>query len=198
MNNILRFKIYIEGLEEKIERTIDIDDNKTVADLAYTILASFDSLAYHLYYIKHNNIYYNCGINMEDIFDNKDRRNATKVFLSKLDFSKNKEMEMVYDYGSPTTFIIKYIGIEKLQEKNSYLKVVEGKGHGMLDDITADELIDIVKKTDKLGYTEDYYTLGYETDEKYDYREYDLAQDNEKLSEKYLQIKKGYENKSEY
>ena len=52
MNNILTFRVEIEGLEDKIWRKIEIPDKRTVVDLAYTILASFDSLAYHLYNIK--------------------------------------------------------------------------------------------------------------------------------------------------
>ena len=48
MNKILTFKVGIEGLEDKIWRKIEISDRMTVADLAYTILATFESFAYHL------------------------------------------------------------------------------------------------------------------------------------------------------
>ncbi len=51
MEKVLLFKVSIDDLEEKIWRKIEILDDSTVADLAYTILASFDSLAYHLYEI---------------------------------------------------------------------------------------------------------------------------------------------------
>ncbi len=51
MEKVLTFRVEIEGLEDKIWRKIEIPDKRTVADLAYTILASFDSLAYHLYNI---------------------------------------------------------------------------------------------------------------------------------------------------
>ena len=62
MTNVLSFKVEVEGLENKIWRKIEITDTRTVAELAYTILASFDSLAYHLYNIRHNNIRYDCMI----------------------------------------------------------------------------------------------------------------------------------------
>lgn len=45
MAKVLTFKVGIEGLEDKIYRKIEITDRRTVADLAYTILATFDSLA---------------------------------------------------------------------------------------------------------------------------------------------------------
>ena len=47
MAKVLTFKVGIKGLEDKIWREIEITDRRTVADLAYTILATFDSLAYH-------------------------------------------------------------------------------------------------------------------------------------------------------
>lgn len=62
MTNVLTFKIEIEGLEDKIWRKIEISDKKTLADFAYTILASFDSLAYHLYNIKYDNKTYDCMV----------------------------------------------------------------------------------------------------------------------------------------
>lgn len=55
MTKVLKFRVEIEELENKIWREIEITDRRTVADLAYTILATFESLGYHLYYIKYNN-----------------------------------------------------------------------------------------------------------------------------------------------
>ena len=43
MAKVLTFQVGIEGLEDKIWRKIEITDRRTVADLAYTILATFDS-----------------------------------------------------------------------------------------------------------------------------------------------------------
>lgn len=66
MTKVLTFKVEIKGLENKIWRKIEITDRRTVAELAYTILASFDSLAYHLYNIKHDNNRYDCMVCSED------------------------------------------------------------------------------------------------------------------------------------
>ena len=62
MTKVLTFKVEVEELESKIWRVIEITDSKTVADLVYTILATFDSLAYHLYNIKHGKDRYDCMI----------------------------------------------------------------------------------------------------------------------------------------
>lgn len=191
MSEVLVFKVFIEGLENKIERDIAINDAKNVADLAYTILASFNSLAYHQYEINHNGIIYNCGAD-DDFFEGED---ATSTKLRKLKLELNEEMVMEYDFGSTTTFIIKLI--DKLEFKNGdgnrYPKILAGKGNGMLDDISSEELIEIVEETDRSGKSEHYYTPGYEVDEIYDYRVYDLENDNGYLRSNFWEIKYGYE-----
>ena len=194
MSKVLTFKVEIEGLEDKIWRKIEITDRRTVADLAYTILASFDSLAYHLYNIKHNSKRYDCMICAEDYYGKEELVDATITKLSDLDLSNNK-MEMEYDYGSPTTFIITYLESRDLERGNGkhYPYVIDGAGRGMLDDITCYDLKEIVDDIDEKGYSEHYFTSGYERTMKYDYRKYDIKNDNGLLKGMILEIKNGYE-----
>ena len=49
MNKIMKFKIEIEGLEEKIWWEIEIIDRMTIADWAYTVLANRSGLGYHVW-----------------------------------------------------------------------------------------------------------------------------------------------------
>ena len=105
-------------------------------------------------------------------------------------------MKMEYDYGSTTTFNITYIGSRELKnyrEQELYPLVVAGEGLGMLDDMCDFELKDIVEETDKLGYSNHYFTPGYEKTIKYDYRKYNIKKDNRELKGKILAIKNGYE-----
>ena len=55
----------------KENTAIEIHDRMTVADLAYTILASFNSLAYHLYNIKYKKVRYDCIVDDEFPFDDE-------------------------------------------------------------------------------------------------------------------------------
>lgn len=183
-------------MEGKIARTIEINDAKTVADLAYTILTSFDSLAYHLYNIKHNNIIYECALDIDvDCLFEEQTEDATQIKLRKLDFTKEKTMEMTYDYGSPTTFIIRLLETRESQngDGNRYPKIIDGKGQGMLDDITSEELLGIVKDTDKRGYSVHEYTPGYKRDFYYDYRHYDLDYDSSSIRARRIAVKYAYE-----
>ncbi len=46
---VLMFKVGINKLEDKKWGVIEVTDKMTIGDLAYSILASFNSLAYHFY-----------------------------------------------------------------------------------------------------------------------------------------------------
>lgn len=194
MTKVLTFNVGIEGLEDKICRKIQITDRRTVADLAYTILATFDSLAYHLYQIKHQNDRYDCMIEPLDLGDYI-FKDAVKKKLSDVDFKRDNQMIMEYDFGSTTTFIITYLGTRDMGEYEGYLYpiIVDGEGRGMLDDIPDFELKEIVDDIDKKGYSDHFVTPGYERYEKYDYRKFNIKTNNRKLKGLVLEIKNGYE-----
>lgn len=195
MAKVLTFKVGIEGLEDKIWRKIEITDRRTVADLAYTILATFDSLAYHLYNIKYKNYIFDCWVCAEESPDYDDLTNAIVIKLKDLELKENDTMEMEYDYGSTTTFKITYLESRDANEYEGYLypNIVDGAGRGMLDDICDFELKEIVEDTDEKGYSEHYVTPGYEKYEKYDYRKFNIKTNNKKLKGLVLEIKNGYE-----
>ena len=199
MTKILTFRVGIEGLEDKIWREIEIPDRRTVADLAYTILSTFDSIAYHLYNIKYKDYIFDSWVWVEDNSDFYDLSNATITKLSELKLKKNDKLEMEYDYGSTTTFKITYTNYGKMNDYEGYLypNIVDGAGRGMLDVICDFDLIEIVDDTDKKGYSEHYVTPGYEKYEKYDYRKFNLKTNNEKLKGLVLDIKNGYEIRGE-
>ncbi len=68
---VLMFKVGINKLEDKIWRVMEITDKMTVGDLAYSILASFNSLAYHLYSITYKGRKYKYYIDDDLIFDDE-------------------------------------------------------------------------------------------------------------------------------
>lgn len=195
MNSVLTFRVGIEGLEEKIWREIEITDSRTVADLAYTILATFNSLAYHLYMIYYKNKVYDCWIAIKDDHSEVPPINAVITKLSDLGLKAGDKMTMEYDTGSTTTFHITYLG-SRPREKNTYgyyPRITDGAGQGMLDDLCDFELQQIVDDTDKDGYSSYYYTPGYEKTTKYDYRKFNLRANNARLKGMILEIKNGYE-----
>lgn len=195
MAKVLTFKVGIEGLEDKIWRKIEITDRRTVADLAYTILATFDSLAYHLYDITYKDKIYDCWVCIEDDHTYIPPINATITKLSDIELKENDTMEMEYDKGTPTDFVITYIDSKEIERGNGrhYPYIIDGSGRGMIDDIASYKLKEIVNDIDKKGYSEHYFTPGYERTIKYDYRDYDIKGDNILLKGKIEEIKYAYE-----
>ena len=187
---VLMFKVGINGLKNKIWRVIEVTDKMTIGDLAYSILASFNPLTYYLYSITYKDREYKCYIDDEIVLD------ASQSILRDIGLNDNDTMEMEYDFGSTTTFKIKYLGSRELEEndKTYYPSIIDGAGNGMLDDVSDSWLEDIVKDTDKLGYSKYPYSPGYETNKMYDYREFDLKKNNIMVKKVYPLIKKGYEN----
>ena len=165
---VLMFKVGINGLEDKIWRVIEVSDKMTVGYLAYSILASFNSLAYHLYSITYKGIKYKCYIDDDLMLDDEIALDASQSILSDTILNDNDIMEMEYDFGSTTTFKIKYLGSKELEEndKTYYPSIIDGVGNGMLDDEGKFDLEDIVKDTDKLGYSKYSYSPGYGTNKK--------------------------------
>ena len=194
MAKVLTFKVGIEGLEDKIWRCIEITDRRTVADLAYTILATFDSLAYHLYDIKHGNDRYDCMIDPLDLRE-YNFKDAVRTKLSDVDFENNNKMIMEYDFGSTTTFIITYLESRNMEKYNGnhYPYIIDGAGRGMLDDMCDFELKEVVEDIDKKGYSDHFFTPGYERKIKYDYRYFNIKNNNALLKGEILDIKNGYE-----
>ena len=194
MAKIFTFQVGIEGLEDKIWRKIEITDRRTVADLAYTILATFDSLAYHLYDIKHGNDRYDCMIDPLDLRE-YNFKDAVRTKLSDVDFENNNKMIMEYDFGSTTTFIITYLESRNMEKYNGnhYPYIVDGAGRGMIDDMCDFELKEVVEDIDKKGYSDHFFTPGYERKIKYDYRYFNIENNNALLKGEILDIKNGYE-----
>lgn len=67
--------------------SIEVTDKMTIVYLAYSILASFNSLTYHLYNITYIDREYKCYIDDDLIFDDEIVLDASQSILSVL---KNK------------------------------------------------------------------------------------------------------------
>ena len=121
--------------------------------------------------------------------------NAVTAKLSTINLKEKDKMIMEYDKGTPTDFVITYIDSKEIERGNGrhYPYIIDGSGRGMIDDIDSYKLKEIVNDIDKKGYSEHYFTPGYERTIKYDYRDYDIKGDNILLKGKIEEIKYAYE-----
>lgn len=188
---VYTFKITYEGCNNKIWRTFEVSSNYDLARLGYMILASFDTKAYHLFTIEHKGIVYetaieNCG----------DSPLLQDVKLSSLNLQIGEHLKMIYDFGCEQVFDIEFMcAVNMLRGKGtSYPKVIDGVGRGIIDDMHVDELMEIIKATDKSGKS-DFKVWVSETHEIiWDYRDYNIKYDNALLKGEILTIQENYED----
>lgn len=192
MKEILTFKVEIKGLENKIYRTIEIIYDNTLNDLCCTILATFNLYGNETFIIKHKNKQYD---SVNRIYDNDLYKSAMSIKLK--DLVLDEELIMEYNPEQKITFIIRYINSQKLISGiDEYPKITSGAGIA-LDYVDGNELISIVEETDKLGvsnYTTTIEVDGVDEEEIFDYREFELKENNFLTRCNYNSIKDDYEN----
>lgn len=195
MTKVLIFKVEVELLEDKIWRTIEITDRSTVADLAYTIIATFQALGDHLYEIRHNGKIYDSFIAIEDYHGKEKLINATKTHLNNLNLKTNDKLIMNYDTGSTITFNLTYLCSRRFEKGSGmhYPYITDGAGLGIINDYTNLELKEMVDDIDRKGKSNYQYISMFLTYKDYDYRNFDLKKNNLHLKRFYRKIKQGYE-----
>ena len=187
MAKLFIFRIDIKGLDNKIFRVIEINGGKTLADLAYAILSSSESLGCHPYEIIHNDVTYSCDIN---------NISAIKTRLRDINLN-NKTMIMNYDFNKTTTFNIELIDSRDIIDSNEYLypNVIDGYGRGMLEDISGDELKEIIIDIEENNNLEHPFPPRYKKKSLYDHRYFNLKLVNARLKALMYEMKNRYENK---
>ena len=106
-----------------------------LSDIAYTILATFYTDAYHLYNITYDNELFDCN----DLLDSSNEI-AAYVPLSSLSFQEHPDLQMNYDFGSTYTFHIHFDGIEHVEKRITRKTpiIMNGIGFGIAEDCSGE------------------------------------------------------------
>lgn len=181
---VLKFRVELEEFNNLIWREIVISSKSSLADLAYTILASFETLGNHLYHINHLSERYECFFTD---YSKEDALLASSATLYELMLSIEDKITMYYDYGADWVINIKLLSIEDKLDKN-YPIITDGLGKGIPEDIISLVLEDIIIGTHKHWYTDinDNY-------KEWVYNDYSIKKDNKNLHKVISLFKKGYE-----
>lgn len=187
---VYTFNIVYMGCENKIWRKLEISSNSDLATLGYTVLATFDTKDYYLFSIECKGIAYETGI---DNYDDCPIMSEQK--LSSLKLVPGEHLELIYDFGCEQIFDIEFIEETDMKRGagRAYPKIIDGTGRGIIDDMSASELLEIIEKIDRTG------SSGYVLDEfqgrkiEWDYRKYSLKDDNFLLKGEIEMIRDAYE-----
>ena len=191
MTNIYTLKITYADCDNKIWREAQISENSYLCQLGYMILATFDTLAYHLFSICYNRIMYDLPNEDEEI---NPEECLFCIKLKDLQVKVDDKLQMIYDFGCEQIFDIEIINIEPMPRGagRAYPKILAGEGRGILDDVSAYETLKIIKKTDKKWKSDHAYMSGGYHEMIWDYRDYRIDCDNALLKGEIEQIAEGY------
>ena len=190
MANVYTIKVTYEGCENRIWRELQISSNAPLSQLGYTVLATFDTMAYHLFYISYDGDSYELPDEDMEISVNEC---LFFVKLSDLDLQVGSRLEMVYDFGCEQEFSLEITDIQPMKKGagRAYPKITAGAGLGIIDDMPADELLELILDIDKSGNSLFYYEAK-RPEVVWDYRNYDMRLDNLLLKGEIESIADGY------
>ena len=199
MTNVYTLIIKYVDCEDKIWREVQISSNAFLCDLGYLILAAFDTMAYHLFCITCNGITYELDTEEEEIPEDKC---LFCVKLSELNLSVGDKMNMIYDFGCEQEFDIEVADIQPMGrgQGRTYPKIVAGRGRGIIDDMSAYELSEVIRRIDETGSSGIQYAgdgIIFDEMPDWDYRRFDLKISNALLKGEIERIAEGYEELSE-
>ena len=121
--------------------------------------------------------------------------NPIRTKLSTLKLSVGDKLSMEYDYGAGWGFEIKLLSIVEMKRGagTHYPYVTDGKGKGIIEDISPYELAEIVEKTDKDGTLPQIIDMYSDKEVSWDYRKFDLEYCNVFLKDDVWEIQNAYE-----
>lgn len=191
MARVYTFKIIYMGCENKIWRDIQISSKSMLAVLGYAVLSSFSTCAYHLFYMEYKGTNYELN---DEEFQTKPKLMA-ETKLGDLKLEIGDKIHMIYDFGEEQEFDITLLSDEEISRGSgrAYPKVSDGAGRGIIDDMSAEDLLDLIKKIDKTGKSDFIYAHKGEH-LPWDYHNYQIDIDNCLLKGEIAKIKSAYEN----
>ena len=186
---VYTFHITYEGLEEKLWRKVEVSFNYRLDQLGYMVLAAFDTMAYHLFELYYDDDRFEIP-NEDATFEQVDMADFK---LHQLKLKLGDRIRMDYDFGTTQTFWLELIEIADMKRGwgRRYPYVLDGAGLGIIDDMSCEELSELVVQIDRNGKTDEpiYYQ---ERMMPWDYRWFDLGCMNSLLKGEIELIEEGY------
>lgn len=194
MADVYKFRVDVKGLENVIWREIEVSSLSSVAKLGYSVLAAFQLTGSHLFNLKFNNKRYEILFEEPEVV-NEPIIDPIKTKVSEIKLTAGDVIDMQYDYGAGWEFSIKLISITEMKKRagSHYPFITDGKGSGLIEDISPYQLIEMVKKTDEEGVLPKIYIESYNSEIEWDYRHFLLKDSNILFKGEVYAIQEGYE-----
>lgn len=150
---VYTFHIVYEGLEDRIWRKVEVSSNYRLDQLGYMVLCAFDTMAYHLF-----EFYYNGKrFSLPDEYAPQEITDMAQFKLGQMGLKIGDRIQMDYDFGTTQTFLLELIDIADMKRGRGthYPYILEAEGCGIIDDMPADELAELIDQIDRNGKTDE-------------------------------------------
>jgi hypothetical protein len=190
---VLSFHIEYVGLEDRIWRDIEVSSKMGLDKLGYTVLASFDTKAYHLFDFKLRGEIYSLP---NDEF-RAGKPDVADYTLEDLDLAIGERLLLEYDYGTTQEFLLTLTARRQMGrgQGTHFPWVTAMEGRGIIDDMDVAELKKLVEQIDRNGRTDEpvyYSNNGTPSKAPWDIRHFDLKVQNGLLKGDIEEIREGY------
>ncbi len=190
MAKVLTLHIEYGSQGKHLWRDMEVSENYRLNMLGYAILATFDTMAYHMFEF---NI---CGDEFSmpmDGYIEDGQLDMSQFKLSQMHFEMGDKFEMEYDMGESQIFNITVTNVADMPKGagRSYPKITAGKGRGIIDDMNESDFVKLVRQINKNGKTnkEIYYK---ECRMPWNINSYNIENDNALLKGMIYYIEEGY------
>lgn len=194
---VFTFHMAYAGLEERIWRDVEVSCKMRLDQLGYVVLATFDTMAYHLFEISlHGQVYA-----VPDLDAPTEQLDLADFTLGQLPLKVGERMELIYDYGTEQHFLLTLTAVREMKrgEGRHFPWVTAMNGRGIIDDKPVDELGELIRQIDKNGKTDEpiYYSRDGSEDRAFlpapwDINHFDLKTENGLLKYNVEEIEQGY------
>ena len=194
---IITFHMTYEGLEDRIWRDVEVSSRARLDQLGYVVLATFDTMANHLFRIELRNRSYV----LYDVDNPPELPDMDEYTLEGLSLAVGDEMTMIYDFGTEQHFRLTVTAVRDMKrgEGRHFPWVTAMNGRGIIDDMPVEELAKLIRQIDKNGKTKEpvyYCSDGYYDPEflpaPWDINRFDLKTENDLLKYRVAEIEEGY------
>ena len=194
---VFTFHMAYEELPDRIWRDVEVSSRMRLDQLGYVVLATFDTMAYHLFEIEFRGRTY--GI--PDMDMPPEDLNLADCTLGGLMPEIGERMDLTYDFGTEQHFILTLTAIRDMKrgEGRHFPWVTAMNGRGIIDDMASFELEELIRQIDKNGKTDEpvYYSCDGIEDRTFlpapwDIDRFDLKTENGLLKYHIEEIEQGY------
>ncbi len=193
MVEVYRFKVRLKELETTIWRDIEITSSFSIADLCYSILATFKSEAIHFFGLNFGGDRFEIKFNGLDYFKGLYCPKNNK--LEGMYLEEDDKMILEYDFGAGWEFEIILEEVRAYENENEvYPRLIDGKGKGIIEDLPSYQFINLVNESKAKGVK--FINVTSHLCEEWYYEEFDLEKEKMNFLEDFNFLKNIYEEAS--